>query len=93
MSNPTPYDRMIKLREGTIDRQIFSSKEIYEEELEKVFTRAWLMVGHESLVPKPGDFFTSRMGAESVILTRDKKNKLHVFLNSCRHRGMKVCQY
>jgi nitrite reductase/ring-hydroxylating ferredoxin subunit len=33
------------------------------------------------------------MGAESVILARDKKKKVHVFLNSCRHRGMKVCQY
>jgi phenylpropionate dioxygenase-like ring-hydroxylating dioxygenase large terminal subunit len=93
MSNKTRYDGMINLRQGLIDRQIFSDKEIYEEELERVFTRAWLMVGHESLVPKPGDFFTSRMGSESVILTRDKKNKIHVFLNSCRHRGMKVCQY
>ena len=44
-------------------------------------------------MPNPGDFFTSRMGAESVILARDKKKKVHVFLNSCRHRGMKVCQY
>lgn len=87
------YDRMVNLKEGTISREIFSSKEIYEEELEKVFTRAWLFVGHESQIPKPGDYFTSRMGAESVILTRDKKNKVHVFLNSCRHRGMKVCQY
>lgn len=87
------YDALVKLREGKIGREIFSDREIYEEELERVFTRAWLFVGHESQVPNPGDFFTSRMGAESVILARDKKKKVHVFLNSCRHRGMKVCQY
>lgn len=87
------YNAMINLRQGKISREIFSSRDIYDEELEKVFTRAWLFVGHESQIPNPGDFFTSRMGGESVILARDKKKKVHVFLNSCRHRGMKVCQY
>ena len=33
------------------------------------------------------------MGEESVILTRDQKGEVHVFLNSCTHRGMKVCRY
>ena len=42
---------------------------------------------------KPGDFFVSRMGEESVILTRDREHKIHVFLNTCRHRGMRVCRY
>ncbi len=91
--NSTIYDGMVDLKKGAISREIFSSKEIFDEELEKVFTRAWLFVGHESQIPNPGDFFASRMGAEPVILTRDKKKKVHVFLNSCRHRGMKVCQY
>jgi phenylpropionate dioxygenase-like ring-hydroxylating dioxygenase large terminal subunit len=58
-----------------------------------VFSRAWLFVGHESQIPKPGDYFVSRMGEESVILCRDAQGKVHVFLNSCRHRGMKVCRY
>ena len=74
------YDALVKLREGKIGREIFSDREIYEEELERVFTRAWLFVGHESQVPNPGDFFTSRMGAESVILARGSKN-----LHSHRH--------
>ena len=93
MTRPMTYHAMIDLKQGTISREIFSSRAVYDEEIEKVFTRAWLFVGHESQIPKAGDYFTSRMGAESVILTRDKKSKVHVFLNSCRHRGMKVCQY
>ena len=67
------YNAMVNLRQGTISREIFSSREIYEEELEKVFTRAWLFVGHESQIPNPGDFFTSRMGGESVSLQEDGK--------------------
>lgn len=78
---------------GIVSREIFVSPEVYRQELEHLFTRAWLFVGHESQIPEPGDFFTSRMGEESVILVRDKAGEIHVFLNSCRHRGMKVCRY
>lgn len=78
---------------GFVSRDIFVSAEVYQRELDTLFTRAWLFVGHESQVANPGDFFTSRMGEESVILCRDKAGAVHVFLNSCRHRGMKVCRY
>ncbi|WP_343077622.1 Rieske 2Fe-2S domain-containing protein [Pseudomonas sp.] len=85
--------KMVDTTNGEIDRNIFVDPEIYRRELETVFTRAWLFVGHESQISNKGDFFTSRMGEESVILCRDKNEKVHVFLNSCRHRGMKVCRY
>jgi len=78
---------------GEISREIFVNDEIYREEQERIFARAWLYVGHESQIKKPGDFVVSRMGEESVILTRDKAGKIHVFLNTCTHRGMKVCRY
>jgi phenylpropionate dioxygenase-like ring-hydroxylating dioxygenase large terminal subunit len=84
---------LIDLDRGVISRELFVSESIYRRELETLFARAWLFVGHESQIPNPGDFFTSRMGEESVILVRDKAGEIHVFLNSCRHRGMKVCRY
>ena len=93
MTATLPIDQLIDPRRGTISREIFVSPEFHREELEKLFTRAWLFVGHESQIPKPGDFFVSRMGEESVILCRDTQGAVHVFLNSCRHRGMKVCRY
>ena len=78
---------VIDLETGQLDRRIFSDDEIYQEELEKIFGRTWLMIGHESLVPELNDFFHTYMGADPVILTRDGKGKLHAFLNMCRHRG------
>ena len=78
---------------GMISREIFTSPAIYKRELESLFTRTWLFVGHESLIPNPGDFYLSRIGEESVILCRDRTGEVHVFLNSCTHRGMKVCRY
>ncbi len=86
-------DYHLDLENGMIDRRIFASPEVHARELENLFTRAWLFVGHESQVPDKGDFYLSRMGAESVLLCRDYSDNLHVFLNSCRHRGMKVCRY
>ncbi len=84
---------LVDLAAGKISREIFVNDAIYQQELERVFARAWLMVGHESQIQNPGDFFVSSMGEESVILCRDRAGKVHVFLNSCRHRGMKVCRY
>jgi phenylpropionate dioxygenase-like ring-hydroxylating dioxygenase large terminal subunit len=86
-------DAAIDTDRGMISREIFVSPDYHRAELEKLFTRAWLFVGHESQIPNPGDFYVSRMGEESVILCRDTSGEIHVFLNSCRHRGMKVCRY
>jgi phenylpropionate dioxygenase-like ring-hydroxylating dioxygenase large terminal subunit len=78
---------------GRVSREIFVNQDIYDQEQERLFARAWLFVGHESQIPHPGDYFAASMGEESVILTRDRDHQIHVFLNTCRHRGMKVCRY
>src|SRR5262245_10943277 len=75
---------------GKIDRRIFIDQAIYDEEMAKIFGRAWLMIGHESLVPKVNDFFHTYMGEDPVILTRDSQGQLHALLNMCRHRGNRV---
>ena len=84
---------LVNLDEGLIAREIYVNEGIYQQELEQIFARAWLFLGHESQVPNPGDFVISRMGEEEIIVTRDRKNVIHAFLNTCRHRGMKVCRY
>src|SRR5687768_12817206 len=85
--------RLVDVDGGLIDRQIFYDADIYQQELARVFQRAWLFIGHESQIPNPNDFFVSRMGEESVIMTRDRQGQVHVLLNTCRHRGMRVCRY
>ena len=84
---------LVDMKSGHISRDIFVSDELYQQELERVFARTWLFIGHTSQIPNPNDFFVSRMGEESVIMTRDRQGEVHVLLNTCRHRGMKVCRY
>lgn len=84
---------LIDLEAGTINREIFSSEEIFKREVERVFMPAWNFVGHTSQLPRNGDFFLSRCGLEPVIVSRDNAGTINVLLNSCRHRGMPVCRY
>ncbi|HWF49497.1 MAG TPA: Rieske 2Fe-2S domain-containing protein [Solirubrobacteraceae bacterium] len=74
-------------------RDAYVNESVYEQELDRIFRRGWMFVGHESQVAKPNDFFVSRMGTDSVILTRNAQGRVHVLLNSCRHKGMRVCRY
>ena len=78
--------------DGLISREIFFDSDIYHKELERVFARAWLFLGHENQVPDAGDYFTNYMGEDPVIIWRDRGGKIRVFLNSCRHRGMRLCR-
>src|SRR5881397_2083035 len=92
-AEPGGLKDLVDVERGIISREIFVNEEIYRQELKRVFARVWLFVGHESQISRPGDYLTSCMGEESVIVCRDRTGRIRVFLNSCRHRGMKVCRY
>ncbi|MGE0810594.1 MAG: aromatic ring-hydroxylating dioxygenase subunit alpha [Immundisolibacter sp.] len=82
---------LIDTGEGWVDRRIFWDEAIYQQELDRVFARAWLFVAHESELPKSGDFLTTYMGQDSVIVARHTDGRIRVFTNSCTHRGNRIC--
>lgn len=84
--------RLIDLEKGFIARDVYFDEALYRLELERVFARCWLLVAHESQVPGANDFLTQYMGEDPVLVTRDPRGNIRVFLNSCTHRGMKVCR-
>jgi dibenzofuran dioxygenase alpha subunit len=83
---------LVDASRGVVSRRIFVDPEIYRLELERVFTRCWLYLGHESQVSQPGDFLSNYMGEDPIILWRDSDGRIRAYLNSCLHRGMKLCR-
>ncbi len=86
------YSALVDLDHCTVSPRVFNDQDVYEAELQNIFTRTWTMVGHESQIPAPNDYLTTFIGADPVLLTRDAEGKVRVFLNSCRHRGMRICR-
>ena len=81
-------DRLIA--PGRVHRRIYTDPAIFELEMDRIFGAAWIYVGHESQIKKPGDYFATRMGRKPVVLVRDEEGAVRVIHNQCAHRGALV---
>ena len=75
-----------------VDRQIFTDEEVFELEMEHIFEGNWVYLAHESQVPEIGDYFTTYIGRQPVVITRDKDGGLNCLINACVHRGAMLCR-
>jgi p-cumate 2,3-dioxygenase alpha subunit len=77
-----------------VHRDTMTSPEIFREEGERIFGQSWLYVGHESEVAAPGDYVRRPVGGRPVFMVRGAKSgNVHVFHNTCTHRGAVVCRH
>jgi len=74
-----------------VHRSVYSDPALFDLEMERIFGRAWLVLGHESQVRNEGDYFTTRMGREPVVVVRKNRDDIGVLVNRCAHRGSMVC--
>ncbi len=70
--------------------RLFWDPELYERDLDAIFGRMWLCVGHQSRLQTPGDFFAVDLGRESIIVVAGEDGAPRAFVNVCRHRGTRV---
>lgn len=75
---------------GRVHRRVYVDPAIFEIEMDRIFGRAWIYVGHTSQVAKPGDYFCTRVGRRPVVMARDGDGRIHVLHNRCGHRGALV---
>ncbi|RSL33117.1 aromatic ring-hydroxylating dioxygenase subunit alpha [Salibacterium salarium] len=80
-----------QLKEGHFPQWMVTDPEIYKLEQNKIFAKTWLFIGHESEVKEPGDYVTRMMADDPVLMMKNKKGEINAFLNSCSHRGTRLC--
>ncbi|HKP61887.1 MAG TPA: aromatic ring-hydroxylating dioxygenase subunit alpha [Polyangiales bacterium] len=70
-----------------VHSSLYTDPEIFEQEMERIWRRTWLLVLHESELPEPYDYRTFHIAREPVMVVRGGDRKLRAFLNVCPHRG------
>jgi benzoate/toluate 1,2-dioxygenase alpha subunit len=78
------------VRPGEVHRDVYTDPVIFDLEMQRLWRNAWIYVGHESQVKNPGDFYTTTIGAEPVIMVRGKDGEVNVIYNRCSHKGAMV---
>ena len=73
-----------------VHRNVYTDPEIFELEMQRIWARSWIYIGHESQVPEPGNYITLSYGKVPVVMVRDNKDEVHVLHNRCGHKGAKL---
>src|SRR5260370_21632907 len=75
----------------SLQQAFYAEPDIFRRDVERVLFRHWLCAGHETSLPKPGDFQLLEIAGESAIIVRGEDAHLRALVNVCRHRGSRVC--
>ena len=86
--NPQAVAALVRGRE--VHRDVYIDPEVYRLEMKHLFANAWVFVGHDSQTPNKGDYFTTQIGDQPVIMVRHTDNEIKVLYNRCPHKGTKI---
>ena len=76
---------------SSLRREFYADPVIFDREMERLFLKSWLYVGHISQIPQAGDYFTYEIAGESVIVVNCGAGQVSALINVCRHRCSRIC--
>ncbi|MGO4840473.1 aromatic ring-hydroxylating dioxygenase subunit alpha, partial [Rhizobiaceae sp. 2RAB30] len=76
-----------------VHSSVYYDERIFHEELERIWYRTWVYVGHESEIPNRNDYVTKSIGPTPILMVRNKAGEVRLLLNKCPHRGNQLCAY
>lgn len=86
--NPRALGSLVE--DDRVHRDVYTSPEIFQLEMERLWSRTWIYVGHASQVPNAGDFITVDIAAQPILMVRHSDETVRVLMNRCAHKGTKV---
>jgi glycine betaine catabolism A len=91
-ASPRVKALLAKCRPGwSLPREFYIDEEIYRFDLERVWRRGWVFVGHACEVRDAGNYLTLAVDSDSIIVIRSNDGRVRAFHNVCRHRGSLIC--
>ena len=78
------------VREMEVHRDVYVDDEVFRLEMEQLFPNCWTYVGHDSQVPNPGDYYSTTIGTQPILLVRHTDNTVRVLYNRCPHKGTRI---
>ena len=78
------------VRDTEVHKDCYIDEEIFDLEMAHLFANTWVYVGHASQVPKVGDFYTTTVGTQPVVMVRHTDQSVRVLYNRCPHKGVQM---
>jgi phenylpropionate dioxygenase-like ring-hydroxylating dioxygenase large terminal subunit len=86
----TNQDLADLIQADRVHRKLYVDPDIFELEIERIYEKIWIYVGHESQVPNVGDYFATKIARQQFIMVRGADGKVNVLYNRCPHKGSMV---
>jgi Rieske 2Fe-2S family protein len=81
-----------RLAGHTLPQDFYIDPDIFEFDIEAIYSRSWILVGFEAEIPSPGSYLATTVGRSPVVIVRDHDGSVRGFYNTCRHRGAQICE-
>ena len=73
-----------------IDYSVYTSREVFDAEMEKLWPKVWQWGCREEHIPEPGDYMVYDVGYHSILVVRTEDRSVKAYYNSCLHRGTQL---
>jgi len=73
-----------------VHRDLYIDPEVFELEQQHFFANTWNYVGHDSQIPKTGDYLRAEIGGQPLIVVRHTDDTVKVLMNRCAHKGSRL---
>lgn len=90
MNSGETFDWDALIEPDRVHRSIYTDPAIFELEMKRIFEASWMFVGHESQVKEVGDYYTTTIGRQPVVMVRHRDDTINVLYNRCAHKGAQV---
>ena len=86
------YDHVEMGTARSLPLDAYTSQDLFDAEIERVFRNEWICVGREEQIRQVGDWFSADIAGEPVVVTRNEHGEISALSGVCRHRYMTVAQ-